>query len=248
MKYNEAIDMILDGGRAYSEFRPDYKYFFDQCSGCLYSYNVNDICKECHCQECSSKVMHEHCLCEECLHKYSLNLDCIDVKLTDWIVEKDGVVYEKKPNSKVHIVKYRVPEGFVEEIARRRLEDKIIADEVNEDWLEKKMLCVIRRELKSRLNHTTVSFPEAKCHYPKCHFCFPQAHQKPDHTEELREKVTVEDVEQLVDNYYDALSVYHKTIAGPSTAMMITEKETLMRLNRGYLMREIKYLTSLQEK
>lgn len=75
----------------------------------------------------------------------------------------------------------------------------IIADKVNEDWLEKKMLCVIRREHFARFNHTTTSFPTAKCNYPKCPFCFPEP--KPDHipdvsnmVDEPREKVTVQEL------------------------------------------------------
>ena len=61
-----------------------------------------------------------------------------------------------------------------------------------------------------------------------------------------REKLTVEDIEWLISNYVDSLKLYHDALETGFAPIM--EKETLMRLNKNYLMREIKYLISLQEK
>lgn len=265
MKYNEAIDMILDGGKMHRN--SDKFYYKFSPEGLLHQW---------------WKYKNEVCI-ETSITKN----DCIT---TDWIVEKDGVVYEEKPNGTAITGKFKIPKDMVEEITRRRIEDKIIADEVNEDWLEKKMLCFqdrLRTVPGLERAHTT----DRKCQNDECPFCFPQEKKeerkcnecgsiipdgrpryaletipdycycvkcwnemadneinKNDHIEESRDMVTAEDMEKLIERYSNALSLYHKAIVCGDDNMRITEKQTLMRLSRSYLMREIKYLVGLQEK
>ncbi len=71
MKYNEAIDMILDGGEAYDELYPNEKVKFDKNTDILIMIDEEG-------------EIHDH-FC----------YDKKDFTEKNWIVEKDGVVYEK---------------------------------------------------------------------------------------------------------------------------------------------------------
>jgi len=198
MKYNEAIDMILDGGEAYRAGEPGYRYKFESIDGTIFLLMSDN-----------GGGFDEHSL--------NIRLTEYDFDKDDWIVEKDGVVYEEYPGRVISgemIVcgwKHNIPDDFVKVtlyappvelrkipmtesgykkldallesgnllidergtplervlgvkilISRTHDQDEpaeleeggepweeikmpIIADEVNEDWLEKKMLCFAKR-------------------------------------------------------------------------------------------------------
>ena len=213
----------------------------------------------------------EHTKSAPVLHK-------ADLKRDDWIVKKDGVVYEEYPIGKMRFIEQRVPLDTVKKYFGDRydeLKTPIIADQVNEDWLEKKMLCFMKRvyiaggiercDKKVDGSITEVITPDLEdvlifnCENEDCHFCcseesecevcFPDV-SKEDKAQgaidQPRKKVTVEDILWLLDRYVDALSIYHNALSAGDEP--IVEKHTLMSLNKHYLMREIKYLVSLQEK
>lgn len=239
MKYNDAIDMILDGGKAYTRQTPVYKYMFNKYGLLCQSLDDDNYVAKC-------------------------AFDKEDFTDNDWIVEKDGVVYEEYPGmviSREMIVdawKRNIPDGFVKvtlysppvelrkipmtesgykkldallesgdllidergtplervrevkilksrtnkqdepaeleeggehwmstEEIREALEAQfppkpIIADEVNENWLEKKMLCFMNKHLyiHSGMN---LEIKQGQCSNRACPFCFPQEQHNPDH-------------------------------------------------------------------
>mgnify|MGYP001563053495 CR=1 FL=1 len=220
MKYNEAIDMILDGGVADSKSDSVNRLYFGE--NILYGGQYD-----------------------------GLHLTKADTTILDWVVKKDGVVYEEyctiDESHKEHV---SILKGALK-AADEAISEQPAPIQIDEDWLEKKICCVIKRVNNLKFSGFA-TLDKVSCRKPDCPFCFPE--EKDDHipevskmVEEPREKVTVEDIEKIVDHYYDALSVYHNVL-GCCDAMKITEKQTLMRLAKHYLMREIKYLVSLQEK
>lgn len=167
MKCNEAFDMIFNGGEAVlpsREYSKDYRLHFNE-DGVL----------------CVPRV--EHTKSAPVLHK-------ADLKRDDWIVEKDGVVYEECPNKRVDDLTKVIPE-YSDACSRINEQGKpimpIIADQVNEDWLEKKMLCFMKRvyiaggiercDKKVDGSITEVITPDLEdvlifnCENEDCHFC-----------------------------------------------------------------------------
>lgn len=174
MKYYEAIDMILDGGEAYMKSRsPRLQLRFRFDDGFL-------MCTD---NESSGEWV------QATLNDYM-------VKKEDWVVEKDGVVYEEKPNGTVFI-KSRIHEkdepAELEEGGEPWEEIKMPGQElkgnepinleqprnmqIDEAWLEKKVRCILRRD--QRKNHGGWGKPESiKCGLNDCEFCFPQEQPK----------------------------------------------------------------------
>ena len=336
MKYNEAIGMILDGGRATNSNEKKWWIWFAQ------SYTKTS--RPTRCGEAGDLMVGTD---EQICNVFTFNKK--HVREDNWIVEKDGVVYEeyhpfadKKERFKTLSEDVSCPQcggkmliriaphntysclscsykGLIYIKDRTGTEDEpaeledngqkwekikmpIIADKVNEDWLEKKMLCFMKRASIamsfSRIDDIYYLKPEDiidsfNCETYECHMCcgigdqdkiceicFPDASEKDKaqgtivpadkvilytcihgtypceecyekykkenkHSRQPREKVTVEDILWLLDRYVDALSIYHNALSAGDEP--IVEKHTLMSLNKHYLMREIKYLVSLQE-
>ena len=350
MKYNEAIDMILDGGEAYRKVSSGFRYRFNGDDELFES--ANNCCWEDGTEDCYFTKA--------------------DFTATDWIVEKDGVVYEeyqsqddrmslteKHRKSLMELIgsleageikpedlglknKYRLimildrlqnqdePAELEEsgksweeikmhimttEEIRESLESQfppkhIIADEVNEEWLEKKVRCIIRRDQKH--NHGGFINPEfIMCGLRNCPFCLPkeqpteeeinsrvadynkrverafekagyvnagEPHEKcsicgeseklrsskytiagiiycedcnknnPELNAQYPEPLTVEDMEWLLEKYIEERDSLREAVSNLESNETIRKKETLVRLNLHYLMREIKYLVSLQGK
>lgn len=304
MKYNEAIDMILDGGEAYRK-DTGYVIFFSEYGLLSTNYSPDND---------------EIDTAEEAM------LDKEDFTETDWIVEKDGVVYEEKPNGttplddvyesykELHDIINKRGQEFVNNFVKTATETKmplnekyqeiylncpschskdlmkmkrsdiepnwyaccschwqgvflpahpIIADEVNEDWLEKKMLCFAGRNFKSQYGGIAYICNKDKCCNDDCQFCFPA-----DNPEEKKlctctqangnritcahcikryidkgvepkgkspEKVTVDEI-------VDLFSEYHKNLI--ISLSDIPEKNSIMDI----IKQKLTYLVSLQEK
>lgn len=284
MKCNEAFDMIFNGGEAVlpsREYSKDYRLHFNE-DGVL----------------CVPRV--EHTKSAPVLHK-------ADLKRDDWIVEKDGVVYEEKPKI-CCICKEKIGrEAWESSISKDRiiydtmhsrcrpaneqdqptgLEDNgqkwgeikmpIIADEVNEDWLEQKLACFMHRTpmWKDFAKAGFLMVSSKKCAIPGCQFCFPHAkpkgitipadkvilytcihgtypceecyekYKKENHSEQPREKVTVESLEKLINICVRGVS-YWEEVNNPveerrrSLSMACEAKEEIMK--------KLEYLVSLQE-
>lgn len=207
MKYNEAIDIILDGGVTYRKSNPKAQHRFLDVTGLFVIFDNldgNDWDWE--------RVE---------FHKE-------DFIATDWIVEKDGVVYEEPPRicclckEKIECVARQhsigrdgTPYDFMHSKCAIKLEHKqdetaeleVSNDErdhvigllskrygeleefrrsiVNEDWLEKKMLCFMRKQ-----GVHGVLIPESfkeilgTCCNLACQFCFPEEEESTLPTEE----------------------------------------------------------------
>lgn len=207
MKYNEAIDMILDGGEAFMRDDVLYRYSFDS-DGFLVMNQQGE----------------EYKTKPPVLGKYHIK--------QDWIVEKDGVVYEEYPEKPkklpadifktykenlicpwcssnqmiklgdtlkhacvcrtcgkmCHIINAYVKDSTHEQNEPAELEEcgepwerikmPIIAEEVNEDWLEKKMLCFLTRHIQTDpFDKLAMYYRERKdCGSRECEFCFPPDH------------------------------------------------------------------------
>ncbi len=195
MKYNEAIDMILDGGEAYRRVYPGWRYRFDdfELEESGDDGDWNNVTENC----------------------YFLKEDFTE---TDWIVDKDGVVYEEYPIGKMHIIEQRVPIDIIKKYIKDRsgtegeranLEETgeqweeikmpIIADEVNEDWLENKVLCFmtkvyaaggISKVIKEKQKGVIYHWADSVCLFSNCQFCFPK--EKEDHIPDVSKKVQEE--------------------------------------------------------
>lgn len=174
MKYNEAIDMILDGGMAKCKGWENKSFYilFGSSGGLIDNIGVQFY-----------------------LHKE-------DVTRTDWIVEKDGVVYEeyhpfvsKKDWFKTFSEDVSCPLCHSKDLIKFRLKDvrpdwytctkcqwqgifvdqhPIIADEVNEEWLEKKVRCIFRRT--GLIKEDRYVERRGTCCNADCQFCFPEGH------------------------------------------------------------------------
>lgn len=159
MKYNEAIDMILDGGEAYRKGDPIFRFSF-QKSGDFMLRSINN-------KERSTVICFER----------------KDIIENDWIVEKDGVVYEECPKNYKHdrLVKNAferpgVQEAYLE-ILRDEMLEKIemlnrlgsLHEKIEGDWLEKKMLCFMRRHFLLQPN--ALQFCKI-CRDKDCPFCY----------------------------------------------------------------------------
>lgn len=108
----------------------------------------------------------------------------------------------------------------------------IIADEVNEDWIEKKVRCIIRRDQKR--NHGGLINPEfIMCGLKDCPFCLSQERPK----EEPREKVTVNEIKELL---------YELENLTPH-CLNYWESKGRQRIY-SEINRKLEYLVSLQEK
>lgn len=194
MKYFEAFEVILDGGEAYREEYPGWRYRFDdfgleESDGDGDWSNADDGC---------------HFLKE-------------DFTEDDWIVEKDGVVYKeyavklasnifKTYNENIicpwcdsnqmiklgdtlkhacvcatcgkmsNMVNMYVKDRTHEQDEPAELEggkpvepDNPLSISIDEDWLEKKVRCIIRKEQRQ---HIYVSYDYIKCGLKDCLFCY----------------------------------------------------------------------------
>lgn len=300
MKYNEAIDMILDGGRAYDPDK-DYEYTF------IFDENIL----------CGFLQMRDY---DDVSDSWRNPLfTASNFTETDWIVEKDGVVYEEKPNGTREALAEKNRKALMEIIGSleageiypedlglhnkkrfmklyeswqskqdkpAQLEESIeptnderdhaismlskrygeleeFRRKIEGDWLERKMLCFTRRflstEIEPKYTDRLVA-PDAddmldvNCEQQGCHLCctenrgcdvcFPQEQPK----EEPSGKVTVEDMEWMLEKYIEERDGLREAVSNLENNETIRRKETLVRLNFHYLIREIKYLVSLQEK
>lgn len=155
MKYNEAIDMILDGGEAYRKGDPIFRFSF-QKSGDFMLRSINN-------KERSTVICFER----------------KDIIENDWIVEKDGVVYEEYPIGKMRFIEQRVPLDTIKKYLfikdRTGTQDEPAELEepkqvcIDEDWLEKKMLCFMRRHFLLQPN--ALQFCKI-CRDKDCPFCY----------------------------------------------------------------------------
>jgi hypothetical protein len=236
MKYNEAIDMIFDGGEAYNDIDESIVYYFHKRGGNLIFSEID------------KKQLRR-------AKDYGYGMEAILTRKkidANWIVEKDGVVYEEYPIGKMHIIEQKVPIDMIRKMLfikdRTYNQDEpaeleeggkpweqikmpIIADEVDEDWLEKKILCFMKRvyvaggiERVGRKEDGRIveiikpsldivrdfNCEDENCHLccnendEMCDVCFPQEQPKTDHIEEPRDKVTVEDVLHLINGVVGA--------------------------------------------
>lgn len=243
MKYNEAIDMILDGGEAYQRSRRDWVYsFYLSSNGVKYLGQKN-------------------CANEDTAYRFDAQFDEMMIEGNDWIVEKDGVVYEEYqicPNAETESIKNMFQNGFKHiEIKENGL--------LNEDWLEKKMLCFLGRHFTGNMHGGVLFQNRAKCTDKDCQFCFPEAKNprggftafpyapknfeqifgiKPenDHIEQPPEKVTEEQLADLING-----------LVSCHIAVSIKKDESQKHLVKsheifGQLRKKLIYLLSLQEK
>ncbi len=274
MKYNEAIDMILDGGEAYMKSKPQNKFYFED------GWLDNSIGHQ-------LRISDEYC------------------KATDWIVEKDGVVYEECPAKALYDACKNVPWpdeppeleeenkknknicpecgcalenvlGFMlcrsnacydkrrkEEVQQASFEYNKFSsfgqNAIDEDWLEKKMLCFVRRQFAGFATFTKVKdrgcdctdcpfcFPEEKgllyaraCSHvegiggiEKCHVCTPIEEKPP-------EKVTVEELREEFGEMFEWIV--------PREMRHISMNGLIYEKKRIEFFKKITYLVSLQEK
>lgn len=183
MKYNEAIDMILDGGEAYTASISYYKYFFKDAR--LHSKFDGDTSDRC-----------------EFITDYFTE--------NDWIVEKDGVVYKEYVNEeerkeqgicaiclKTH-KRFACAQNKLEEL--KEIGKRLTAGHgiefapssmfsIDEDWLEAKMLCFMKRlgvatiykqdyeeDEIDDLSCNTIENIARQCSDDNCQFCFSSDH------------------------------------------------------------------------
>jgi len=180
MKYYEAIDMILDGGIAYMKSRsPVLQLRFTFIDERL-KYRDNDS------DRWSDATLTAYIIGKE-----------------DWIVEKDGVVYDKleytlecpscgDPNNITHrcekcrdlylatrIYRAQDPAKTLYEACKNAPwpdEPQSVAIAIDEDWLEKKMGCFLGRHVRTNpMNNLAMHYCEQKdCGTAACPFCFPE--------------------------------------------------------------------------
>jgi hypothetical protein len=217
MKYNEAIDMILDGGEAYRAAFPGWLYRFDDFE--LKESDKND------------GWSNEDDSC------HFLKDDFIE---NDWIVKKDGVVYEEYPHAKKALCficgepvdngdsgwsfiinskgdSYRYKHNKCDAYIKDRIgtEDppaelennnqkweKIkMPIQIDEEWLEKKMRCFIYKITRTDTGGCLYWQPKDKCRVKDCPFCFPDV-SKEDKAQgaidQPRKKVTVKHMDDLL--------------------------------------------------
>lgn len=259
MKYSEAVDMILYGGRC-RVVSPKSPWFVFSEGGHLVSYHDG----------------------------FALSITKEEFK-GDWIVEKDGVVYEEYPIGKMRIIEQRVPIDIIKKYFfikdRTGTQDEpaeleeggepwegikmpIIADEVNEDWLEKKMSCFLGRHIRTNpIDNLAMHYCEQEdCGISKCPFCFPE--EKP--TDELanswelcpenkgadfemqevkHEKVTIHYLWVMIERILETESLHfdlrHRS---PVDIDRIKEVEEKQSAYRRELNKKFEYLVSLREK
>lgn len=240
MKCNEAFDMIFNGGEAVlpsREYSKDYRLHFNE-DGVL----------------CVPRV--EHTKSAPVLHK-------ADLKRDDWIVEKDGVIYEEYVNEeerkeqgicaiclKTH-KRFACAQNKLEEL--KEIGKRLTAGHgiefvpspqvsIDEDCLEAKMLCFVRR-----YNNEYGAFDKVTCGKSGCQFCFPDV-SKEDKTQGTTiptDKVTacehiIAEIDYLRECAYqrgayqrDACNMYY---------IPDVENEKLSELRE-----KLEYLVSLQE-
>jgi len=264
MKCNEAFDMIFNGGEAVlpsREYLKDYRLHFNE-DGVL----------------CVPRV--EHTKSAPVLHK-------ADLKRDDWIVEKDGVVYERYPDAKKALcficgepvdngdsewsciindkgdsyrykhnkcaayIKDRIgtedPPAELEN-NNQKCEEIKMQIQIDEEWLEKKVRCIIAKEQRQ---HIYVSYDDSKCGLKDCPFCFPDSSKEGKTQEAIdkpREKVTVEEVLDLVSEFF-------MTCCNRIDEMHSASFLEFLRLFSGHynvmmdaLKQKLEYLVNLQEK
>jgi hypothetical protein len=213
MKYNEAIDIILDGGKAYNDIDESIVYYFHKRGGNLIFSEIDE------------KQLRR-------TKDYGYGMDAILTRKkidANWIVAKDGVVYEEYPIGKMHIIEQKVPIDMIKKMLfikdRTYNQDEpaeleeggkpwektkmpIIADKVNEDWLEKKILCFMNKYLyiRSGMNLKT---KQGKCSNRVCPFCLPQEEEKTIPIDELKcplcnsDNLLITEQEDCVKRYID---------------------------------------------
>lgn len=135
-------------------------------------------------------------------------------------------------------------------------DEPIIVDEVNEDWLEKKILCLMRKQASKVI---TVKEVMGTCFNAECPFCFPglkvvgktRPYFSPKEAakEEPREKVTVNEVLDHIAHFYTYLhsgAIYSMRNLDPLALVQITQPKYAEMLNA--VKQKLEYLVSLQEK
>lgn len=360
MKYNEAIDMILDGGEVYRNSVPEYKYFFDQSDSFLYQsvdgLEGNPICRfdkgdfkgndwivekdgvvyEEYCTFCpdckeamgNSKMWPQYWICDnnDCA-KNNFNPD-LDAKMNKYFLftkdrphnqdePAEAVVYERyecrnkkmKINRRVLIglddikaiytkvqkkcdlyhadqaaskimadilsewivcqpdapvfIKDRIQEqdepAELEEGGKPWEEIKmpIIADEVNEDWLEKKMSCFLGRNFECGSNYVAYFKLQDKCGgNKKCPFCFPQEQPKEDLIKKtIRDMKPIHTAKEASENTVKAImEEANKVLEQPREKVTVEGIIDIIKefgkssIYNSNLLKRIEYLVSLQEK
>jgi hypothetical protein len=277
MKYHEAIDMIMDGGVAYqSDKELVYSFIFDSGIDC-YFLQMSDFRWD---QDWVEPIFTRE-----------------DFTANDWIVEKDGVVYEewlpcykrnKEDVEDINRQRSKIgekPAAFIEgskdwfktfsedvscpychskDLIKADLKDihsdfytctkcqwqgifvqphTIIADEVDEEWLEKKMVCFYeRRHLKEIMWRDPMP---KECNNKECQFCFPPEEPKEERADGVREKVTAEDIWFLFE--------LRRSLVDQSNSPLISQKEREfaifeVRRHDEKIKQKLEYLASLQEK
>lgn len=234
MKYNEAIDMILDGGLAHQ------KSWRENGRDAI-GFDIDGWLKR----------------IPAFIDKWHKE----DFTATDWIVEKDGVVYEEYPlRNKLNNIVSSIDKNKIYLPDLDEIHLPIIADEVNEEWLEKKMLCFMNKHIYLVAGYP-IKLKDRKCSDYECPFCFPEEKlvtNDEDSTEAIKalseglkarsidkeetpEKVTayehiIAEIDYLRDCAYQrgACNMYY---------MPDAEHEKLSELRK-----KLEYLVSLQEK
>lgn len=246
MKYNEAIDMILDGGVA-RKLRDASKIRFSD--SILVNAKTGDpfVCYD------------------------------FDITSTEWIVEKDGVVYSEYKEKEMPLnEKYQGPIHLnCPNCAEPLME---LSQKIDEDWLEKKMLCVMQKIILAAdsLTDEALSFDEITrvrpedlgdlenmdCGHEYCPFCFPKekeekkpctctqangqiitcAHCVKWYIEEPPDKVTVSDIYRLIK---DIEILHWEKRAGHIAYADALNQEHDIKLS---LDQKLTYLVNLQEK
>ena len=239
MKYNEAIDMILDGGVA-RKLRDASKIRFSD--SILVNAKTGDpfVCYD------------------------------FDITSTEWIVEKDGVVYEQKPNGTIPAY-----EGSNNPFDRM-LEERREPARIDEDWLEKKIRCIIKKSSGEVWKPKEVL---GTCCNEDCPFCFPEEKEEDGFShklypyvacllcsktlnickghsasewdsgkiEEPPEKVTVDNMLSLVFDYgYESTQFWHAWRAKDNRFMDLWDNRRQDNFKK--IKQKLTYLVSLQEK
>lgn len=229
MKFHEAIDMILDGGKTYLNKSPYREIYFDETSKIL-------------CQGY-----------DDTGHIEAPYLFKDELRNENWIVEKDGVVYEEYPlQDKLNNIVSSIDQNkiYIPDIDEIHL--PIIADKVDEDWLDKKMLCFIRRQFAGFATFSKVA-ESTRCDSKDCPFCFPEDKsdqilkwddRSPKFEEDKPEKVTFYEMSCLITSFAEDYHLSKAMGDHGSVKQYILENSKIEKLLRE----KLEYLVSLQDK
>lgn len=128
----------------------------------------------------------------------------------------------------------------------------IIADKVDEDWLDKKMLCFIRRQFAGFATFSKVA-ESTRCDSKDCPFCFPEDKsdqilkwddRSPKFEEDKPEKVTFYEMSCLITSFAEDYHLSKAMGNHGSVKQYILENSKIEKLLRE----KLEYLVSLQDK